>query len=106
MKFEPPFDRLNHEIATSVPIGCSPNGRWLVSSEELPELPSPARVAVTRDFIEMDGWVFSLRGVPNGMLVWLQASFLRWVKEDSSVENRKWITGIVEALQDVVTGGS
>jgi hypothetical protein len=32
----------------------------IVSAGDLPELPIPKDLAVTRDFIETDGWVFPL----------------------------------------------
>jgi len=37
----------------------------------LPELPIPKHVAVTKDFIEIDGWVFPLSQVSKGILVWV-----------------------------------
>jgi len=42
------------------------------------------QVVVTKDFIEFDGWVFPLSYVSKSLLIWLQASFLRWAKEDDS----------------------
>ena len=104
MKSEPPFDRREPDITTAAPFGRSPDGHWIVSAGDLPELPIPKHVAVTKDFIEIDGWVFPLSYVSKSLLVWLQASFLRWVKEDGSEKNKEWINGIVEAFQDGLTG--
>jgi hypothetical protein len=42
--------------------------------------------------------------VTKSLLVWLQQSFLRWVKEDDSEKNKEWINGIVEAFQDALAG--
>lgn len=104
MKFEPPFSRVKVDITTAVPFGLSPEGHWIVSAEDLPELPIPKHVVVTKDFIEIDGWVFPLSYVSKSLLVWLQASLLRWVKEDDSARNRQWIEGIFEAFQDGLAG--
>lgn len=104
MKPEPPFDRQKPDITTAAPFGRSPDGQWIVSAEALPILPIPRYAVVTKDFIEFDGWVFPLSYVTKGLLVWLQASFLRWVKEDESDRNREWIDGIVEAFQDALAG--
>ncbi len=104
MKFEPPFDRQIPDITTAAPFGWGPDGHWVVSSKELPELTIPKHVAVTRDFIEIDGWVFPLSYVSKSLLVWLQASFMRWLKEDESKRNRLWVEGIAEAFQDGLAG--
>ncbi len=104
MKFEPPFDRPIPDITTAPPFGRSPDGQWIVSAADLPRLPIPKHAVVTKDFIEFDGWVFPLSYVTKSLLVWLQQSFLRWVKEDDSQNNKEWINGIVEAFQDALAG--
>ena len=38
------------------------------------------------------------------ILVWLQASFIRWAKEDDSARNREWIEGIAVAFQESLAG--
>lgn len=85
MNIQPPFDRGKPDIHTAAPFGLSPEGHWIVSAEELPELPIPKHVEVTKEFIEFDGWVFPLSYVSKSLLIWLQASFIRWVKEDDSL---------------------
>ena len=102
--FDPTSGREKHDPRTAAPFGMNPDGHWIVSAEDLPELPIPKHVAVTKDFIEIDGWVFPLSYVSKSLLVWLQASFLRWVKEDGSEKNKEWINGIVEAFQDGLAG--
>jgi len=104
MKFEPPYDRNKPDITTAAPFGRSPDGEWIVSADDLPELPIPKHAVVTKEFIEFDGWVFPLSYVTKSLLVWLQASLLRWVKEDDSARNREWIEGIAEAFQDALAG--
>ena len=104
MKFEPPYDRNKPDITTAAPFGRSPDGEWIVSADDLPELPIPKHAVVTKKFIEFDGWVFPLSYVTKSLLVWLQASLLRWVKEDDSARNREWIEGIAEAFQDALAG--
>lgn len=104
MKYEPPFDRRKRDITTAAPLGLSPDGHWIISAEDLPELPIPKLAVVTKDFIEFDGWVFPISHVCKSLLVWLQASFIRWTKEDASERNREWIDGIVEALENALTG--
>jgi methionine salvage enolase-phosphatase E1 len=59
---------------------------------------------VTKDFIDIDGWVFPLSYVSKSLLVWLQASFIRWTQEDESERNREWIEGIAEAFQEGLAG--
>lgn len=104
MKPELPSDRRKPDITTAAPFGRSPDGQWIVSAEDLPILPIPRHAVVTKDFIEFDGWVFPLSYVTKGLLVWLQASFLRWVKEDESDRNRDWIDGIVDTFQEALAG--
>lgn len=104
MNFEAPFDRSKPDLTSAAPYGMSPDGQWIVCAEDLPELPIPKHAVVTKDFLEIDGWVFPLAYVSKSLLVWLQASFLRWVKEDESARNREWIEGIVEAFQDALAG--
>jgi len=104
MKYEPPFDRYKPDIKTAAPFGRSPDGHWIVSAEDLPELPIPKQVEVTKEFIDIDGWVFPLSYVSKSLLVWLQASAIRWAKEDGSERNREWIEGIAEAFQHALAG--
>lgn len=104
VKFEPPFDRREFDRHTAPPFGRSPDGHWVVSVEDLPILPIPRQAVVNRDFIEFDGWVFPLSYVSKSFLIWLQASFIRWLKEDESARNREWIDGIVEAFEDALAG--
>jgi hypothetical protein len=103
-KFDPPSDQRIPDIATAAPFGRSPDGHWIVSVNELPLLPIPAHVVVTRDFIEFDGWVFPLSYVSKSLLVWLQASFIRWAKDDETKRNSEWIQGIADALQHALGG--
>lgn len=59
---------------------------------------------MTKEFIDIDGSAFPLSYVSKSLLVWLQASFLRWAKEDESERNREWIEGIAEAFQYALAG--
>jgi hypothetical protein len=104
MNFQPPFDRGKYDITTAAPFGYSPDGHWIVSADDLPTLPIPMHVVVTKDTIEFDGWVFPLSYVSKSLLMWMQQSFLRWIKEDDSDQNKQWVEGIVEAFQDGLTG--
>jgi hypothetical protein len=104
MNLQPPFDRSGFDRETAAPFGHSPDGQWIVSAEDLPILPIPKHAVVTKDFIEIDGWVFPLAYVTKSLLVWLQASFLRWSKEDDSTKNQQWVEGIVEAFQNALAG--
>ena len=103
-KFDPPSDQRIPDIATAEPFGRSPDGHWIVSVHELPLLPIPAHVFVTRVFIEFDGWVFPLSYVSKSLLIWLQASFIRWAKDDGTKRNSEWIQGIADALQYALAG--
>ena len=104
MNFEPHYDRGKPDITTAEPFGRSPDGHWIVSVEELPELPIPKHVVVTGNFIEFDGWVFPLSYVSKSLLVWLQATFIRWGKEDESKRNKEWIQGIADAFEYALAG--
>ena len=104
MNFQPPFDRRKPDRQTAAPLGWDPSGYWIVSAEELPTLPIPERVVVTRDAIEFDGWVFPFSHVSKSLLEWMQQSFLRWIKENDSDQNKQWIDGIAEAFQDGIAG--
>lgn len=85
-----------------IPIPARPCGHWIMALDYWPILPLPARVQVTNEFIEIDGWLFSLASVTKGHLNWIRASLVRWSKEDGSDENRLWLTGILEAISDVL----
>ena len=104
MNLQPPFDRSEFDGQTGPPFGRSPDGDWIFSVTDLPILPIPKHAVVTKDFIEFDGWVFPLGYVTKSLLLWLQASFLRWVKEDGSKRNKEWINGIVKAFEDAIAG--
>lgn len=101
---DPPPNRVKLDLKDTELLGRRPNGDWIIFAEELPVLPIPKQVEVTKDFIEFDGWMFPLPFVSRPLLVWMQASFLRWVKEDDSARNREWVEGIAEAFQDGIAG--
>jgi hypothetical protein len=42
--------------------------------------------------------------VSKSLLVWLQATCIRWAKEDESERNREWLEGIFEAFQEGLAG--
>jgi len=104
MKFEPPFDRSEFDRQTAPPFGRCPDGLWIFCADDLPILPIPKQAVVTKDFIEFDGWVFPLSYVTKSLLVWLQATFIRWSKEDDSEKNKEWINGLVNAFEDAIAG--
>ena len=99
-----PYESRKRDPRTAPPFGSSPDGHLIVSAEELPTLPIPQRVVVTREQIDIDGWVFPLSYISKSWLVWFQQTALRWVKTDDSPQTRDWINGIMEALQDGVAG--
>lgn len=98
--FEQPFNRLKTDLRTAAPFGSSPDGHWIVSAEELPTLPMPQCVVVTRDHIDIDGWVFPLSYITKSWLVWFQHTIHRWHGLDASKSNKQWLFGMVEAFQD------
>jgi hypothetical protein len=49
-------------------------------------------------------WLDSLLSFSCKTVLVMQASFLRWVKEDDSARNREWIGGISEAFQHALAG--
>jgi hypothetical protein len=104
MKFEPPYDRREFDRHTAPPCGRSPDGQWIFCAEDLPILTIPKQAVVTKDFIEFDGWLFPFSYVTKSLLVWLQATFIRWLNEDDSEKNKEWINGLVETFQDALAG--
>lgn len=101
---DPPFSRMQVHTGQIVPLGWNPAGGRIVSLKDLPELPIPQRVVITRMAMEIDGWVFPFSNVSKGILKWLQVTFVRWAKIDASVENKQWIEAILEAYEDGLTG--
>ena len=70
---DPASGRGKNDPRTATPFGMNPDGHWIVSAEDLPVLPIPKQVRVTRDQIEIDGWVFPYSYVSKSLLVWLHA---------------------------------
>lgn len=99
-----PYNRMKRDPATAAPFGSSPDGHLIVSAEDLPVLPIPKRVVVTRDQIDIDGWVFPLAYISTSWLVWFQRTALSWVKTDDCPQTRAWINGILEAFHDGLAG--
>ncbi len=108
MRFEPPSDppqiRVCIDLKSTDLVGRRPDGQWIVFAEDLPILPIPKCVEVTKEFIAIDGWLFPLPYVTRSLLVWLQQTFIRWSKEDDSEKNKEWINGLVKAFEDGVAG--
>ena len=59
---------------------------------------------VTRQFLEIDGWAFPLWQVRRSLLVWLHPLFRRWLEQDGSARNRRWVEGIVHAIEKGLIG--
>ncbi len=94
---------LASEHGPSLPIPARACGHWIMASEYWPILPIPARVRVTHEFIEIDGWLFSLTHPTKRHLAWIQDSLVRWSKEDGSERNRQWLADILEAIYEVLS---
>lgn len=100
VNFDPSFQPAAGDGGDPVPLGVDPAGVWIVTAEDLPELPIPRRVVVVRrQFLEIDGWVFPLWQVRRSLLVWLHQLFRRWLEQDGSVRNKLWVDGIVQAFE-------
>jgi len=99
-----PFDRFKQNPRMVPPFGTSPYGHLIVSAEELPTLPIPKRVVVTRDQIDIDGWAFPYSSISKTWLMWFNQTARRWVKTDDSPQTRDWINGILDAYQEAVAG--
>jgi hypothetical protein len=102
--FDSPFDRDGFHIESVLIFGESPDGNWIVDIEDLPFLPIPNCVMITKDILAIDGWVFPLVYVTKSFLIWLHHTVLRWAQEDDSETNKQWLDGIVDALMDALTG--
>lgn len=100
VSFDPSFHSPAGDGGDPVPLGIDPEGGWIVVAEDLPALPIPRRVVVvTRQFLEIDGWVFPLWQVRRSLLVWLHQLFRRWLEQDGSARNKRWVDGIVHAFE-------
>ena len=105
VNFDPSFQPAAGDGGDPVPLGIDPDGGWIVTAEDLPTMPIPRRVVVvTRQFIEIDGWVFPLCTVRRSLLVWLRQSFLRWLEQDESARNKRWVEGIVDVVEKGLIG--
>ena len=76
-----------------------PDGQWLFSAEDLPNLPIPKIVIVTNDGIEIDGWIFYIYYINRDALTWFIRSINRWKSEADSDRTREWIEGIKETFE-------
>jgi hypothetical protein len=101
---EPRCDRRSNGFREFSTPGFDRTSQVRFGVGDLPELPIPKHVKVTKGLIDIDGWVFPLSYVSKSLLVWLQASFIRWAKEDESERNREWLEGIYEAFQEGLAG--
>lgn len=94
-----PHAREENSNTTQTPIGYKPDGWPIASADDLPTLPIPTRVVVSNEYISIDGWDFPFKYIGKTMLTWFRESLLRWMKEDSSVENTLRITAIASTFQ-------
>lgn len=102
--FDPSFNRGQPDIFAARPLGLNPDGQWIMEAKDLPIFSIPKQVDVTPERIRIDGWVFPLCHLTKSFLEWLRLSFLRWIEEDKSIQNREWVDGIVQAFQDSLSG--
>ena len=98
MKPDLPNDDRKQSSQLGIPFARCPKGHWIYSQGQLPEMPIPSYVHVAREYVECDGWIFPIRGMKKGTLVWFNESLTRWGKEDCSEENKSWVKGIAEAI--------
>ena len=98
MKFDHSFHDRKQASSLGVPFAWSPKGESIFNAAQLPILPIPSFIHITNEYIEFDGWVFPIRGVKKGAVVWIRESCDRWIKEDDSKENLKWIREFLETF--------
>ena len=89
-----------------IPLAMRPDGTLLYEYSLLPDLPSPARIVIGKDHIEIDGWVFAYHLISKALLLWMQVRFQSWIKADPSPENRAWLNGCLDAFVTAITDAS
>jgi hypothetical protein len=99
MKEYSSFDRYQPFLEKGELAMMRPDGQWLFSAEDLPNLPIPKIVIVTNDGIEIDGWIFYIYYINRDALTWFIRSINRWKSEADSDRTREWIEGIKETFE-------
>ena len=84
-------------------FAVSPQGRCIHDMAEVPQLPLPRKVVVSEDVLHVDGWHICVWPIWRETMCWLANQAGRWAKDDPSPENKAQVTGIIDAIETMVT---
>ena len=80
----------------------APDGRHLCHLRQIPDLPAPSLVVVRGNYVCIDCWFIQIYPLLNPFLWWFSEQSNRWLKMDSSPENRAQIIGMIDAMENLV----
>lgn len=86
-------------------LGISPEGKPILSSDDLPILPFPGRMIVGLGYLNFDGWIISTCPCSKSILGWISEHASRWCKENPDPVVKSQVNEMITALERQVASG-
>jgi hypothetical protein len=87
-------------------LGISPEGKPILSSEDLSALPFPRMMIVGPGHLNFDGWIICTSPCAKSILAWISSHADRWCKENPDPVVKSQVNEMITALErQVVRGG-
>jgi hypothetical protein len=86
-------------------LAISPEGKVILSDEDLPVLPFPRKMIVRPEYLDFDGWIFCTRPFQKSLLGWITNHAGRWCKENPDPVVKAQVNAMISAIERQLSQG-
>lgn len=101
MHFDPNQPDHSRSFAPHNALGWGPDGRFIMTPEQFPHLPTLTSFIIKDDRIEVNGWVI-LMPPKQSTLRWLKNTSNYWLANNQEREFHRFIVGILDRFAEEV----
>ncbi len=86
-------------------LGISPEGKLILSDEDLPVLSFPRKMILGPGYLNFDDWIFRTSPFPKSLLGWISEHASRWCKENPDPVVKSQVNEMITALEQQFANG-
>ena len=87
-------------------LAISPDGKPILSCQDLPAIPFPRKMIVGANFLNFDGWIIRTSPCSKSLLEWICKRAHRWGKDNPDPVVKSQVCEMLTALERQVVQGS
>lgn len=86
-------------------LAISPEGKVILSDEDLPALPFPRKMIVGAICVNFDGWIVRFLPCSKSLLGWISSHAHRWCKENPDPVVKAQVNAMITAIEHQLAHG-